>query len=221
MTLKFLDPSSDVLGKSFDLTLPEMTGFPDFLVEKSRFDESISRNWTSRDKCKVWWKNEGEEDGDWWEGRIVNVKAKTVEFPDSPWERYSVKYKSDPETHFHSPWELYDTDTVTQWEQPHIDDDIRDKLVHALAKLEQSGYKPQVMNDPSKNNEPFELRKRSNHPSFLQDYYGVNKLKQVSQKTNFINRHVFVHYYTLFFFFLFSISSLYRIRLKTRLPQHI
>lgn len=153
VTLKFLDPSSDVVGKSFDLTLPEMTGFPDFLVEKSRFDVSIDKIWTFRDKCKVWWKNEGEEDGDWWEGRIVNVKPKTAEFPDSPWEKYSVKYKSDPETHFHSPWELYETGAETHWEQPHIDDDIRDELVHAFAKLEKSGNKSQVMNDlyfPSK-----------------------------------------------------------------------
>ncbi|XP_011100778.1 bromodomain and WD repeat-containing protein 3-like [Sesamum indicum] len=162
MTLKFVDPSSEVVGKSFKLTLPEVTGFPDFLVEKSRYDASMARNWTSRDKCQVWWKNEGEEDGSWWEGRILSVKPKSHEFPDSPWERYVVKYKSDPtETHHHSPWELYDTGS--QWEQPHIDDDIREKLIHTLAKLEQSGYK-------------------------VQDYYGVNKLKQVSQKTNFINR---------------------------------
>ncbi|KAL0414816.1 UNVERIFIED_CONTAM: PH-interacting protein [Sesamum radiatum] len=142
MTLKFVDPSSEVLGKSFKLTLPEVTGFPDFLVEKSRYDASMARNWTSRDKCQVWWKNEGEEDGSWWEGRILSVKPKSLEFPDSPWERYVVKYKSDPtETHHHSPWELYDTGS--QWEQPHIDDDTREKLIHALAKLEQSGYKVQ------------------------------------------------------------------------------
>ncbi|KAL2464188.1 WD40/YVTN repeat-like-containing domain [Forsythia ovata] len=162
MTLKFVDPSSDVVGKSFKLTLPEVTGFPDFLVERSRYDAAVQRNWTSRDKCQVWWKNEGEEDGSWWEGRILTVKPKSLEFPDSPWERYVVKYKSDPtETHQHSPWELYDADT--HWEQPHIDDDIKDRLLHALAKLEQSGNK-------------------------VQDYYGVSKLKQVSQKTNFINR---------------------------------
>ncbi|KAL6522887.1 hypothetical protein OROHE_016734 [Orobanche hederae] len=162
MTLKFIDPSSDVMGKSFKLTLPEVTGFPDFLVEKSRYDASMARNWSSRDKCQVWWKNEGEEDGSWWEGRIMNMKPKSVEFPDSPWERCVVKYKSDPtETHQHSPWELYDTDT--HWEQPRIDEATRDRLIHAIAKLEQSGYK-------------------------AQDNYGVNKLKQVSQKTSFINR---------------------------------
>ncbi|CAI9765823.1 unnamed protein product [Fraxinus pennsylvanica] len=162
MTIKFVDPSSDVVGKSFKLTLPEVTEFPDFLVERSRYDAAVQRNWTSRDKCQVWWKNAGEEDGSWWEGRILTVKPKSLEFPDSPWERYVVKYKSDPaETHQHSPWELYDADT--HWEQPHIDDDIKERLLLALAKLEQSGNK-------------------------AQDYYGVSKLKQVAQKTNFINR---------------------------------
>ncbi|KAL7144369.1 hypothetical protein ABFS83_07G007100 [Erythranthe nasuta] len=164
MTLKFVDPTSDAVGKSFKLNLPKVSDFPDFLVEKSRYDASLARNWTCRDKCKVWW-DDGDEDGDWWEGRILNVKPKSVEFPDSPWERYVVKYKSDPtETHYHSPWELYDTGTRgTQWEQPRIDDDIREKLTREFAKLELSGDK-------------------------VQDYYGVNKLRQVSQKTNFINR---------------------------------
>ncbi|KZV17019.1 bromodomain and WD repeat-containing protein 3 [Dorcoceras hygrometricum] len=160
MTLKFVSPSN-VVG-SFKLTLPEVTGYPDFLVEKSRYDAAMERNWTSRDKCKVWWKNEADENGNWWAGRILAVKPKSFEFPDSPWERYAVKYKSEPtETHLHSPWELYDEDTIV--EQVHIDDGIREKLLHALEKLEKSGTKSQ-------------------------DYYGVNKLKQVSQKTQFINR---------------------------------
>ncbi|EEF43070.1 WD-repeat protein, putative [Ricinus communis] len=142
MTLIFVDPTSDVFEKTFKLSLPEVTGFPDFLVERTRFDAAMQRNWTSRDKCKVWWKNEGEEDGSWWDCRVVSVKPKSSEFPDSPWERCTVKYKSDPsEEHHHSPWELFDDDT--QWEQPHIDDEIRNKLMSALAKLEQSGKRAQ------------------------------------------------------------------------------
>eukprot|EP00257_Ricinus_communis_P025733 XP_025013147.1 bromodomain and WD repeat-containing protein 1 [Ricinus communis] len=144
MTLIFVDPTSDVFEKTFKLSLPEVTGFPDFLVERTRFDAAMQRNWTSRDKCKVWWKNEGEEDGSWWDCRVVSVKPKSSEFPDSPWERCTVKYKSDPsEEHHHSPWELFDDDT--QWEQPHIDDEIRNKLMSALAKLEQSGKRAQVV----------------------------------------------------------------------------
>lgn len=143
MTLQFVDPASDVCGRSFKMTLPEMTGFPDFLVERTRYDAAIQRNWTHRDKCKVWWKNEGEEDGSWWVGRILSVKAKSDDFPDSPWERYTVQYKGEPtETHLHSPWELLDINAV--WEQPHIDDDSKSSLLSAFAKLEYSSKPPQV-----------------------------------------------------------------------------
>lgn len=142
MTLRFVDPTSSVFGKTFKLTLPEVIGFPDFLVERTRYDASMRRNWTHRDKCQVWWKNDGDEDGDWWDGRILAVKAKSSEFPDSPWERYIVQYKSDPQTHLHSPWELFDADT--QWEQPRIDDVSRKKLLSVFAKLDQSANRGQV-----------------------------------------------------------------------------
>ncbi|KAB2065130.1 hypothetical protein ES319_A09G069400v1 [Gossypium barbadense] len=163
MTLKFTDPSSSMFDRAFNLTLPDMTGFPDFLVERTRFDAAIDRNWSCRDKCKVWWKDASGDDGSWWDGRIVAVKPKSYEFPDSPWERYTVQYRSEPkEPQIHSPWELFDADT--QWEQPHIDSNIRDNLLSAFAKLEKSSHK-------------------------AQDQYAVNKLKQVSQKSNFTNRY--------------------------------
>ncbi|KAG5105328.1 hypothetical protein JHK82_042298 [Glycine max] len=162
MNLQFVDPNSSVVGKSFKLTLPEVTSFPDFLVERTRFDAAMQRNWTRRDKCRVWWKNEDSSSGNWWDGRILCMKAKSSEFPDSPWESYTVRYKSDlTETHLHSPWELFDADT--EWEQPHIDDDMRNKLQSTLTKLQQSG-----------------------NP--VQDRYGVHELKKISNKSKFINR---------------------------------
>lgn len=164
LILRFTDPESDVFDKTFKLTLPEVTSFPDFLVERSRFDAAIYRNWSCRDKCKVWWRDDGEgdDDGKWWEGRIVAVNAKSPDFPDSPWERFSVQYKEEPrDTLPHSPWELFDAEF--QWEQPQIDSKIREKLLSDLAKLERSGDK-------------------------AQDKYGINKLTQVSQKSNFTNR---------------------------------
>uniref|UniRef100_A0A7N0UHD5 Bromo domain-containing protein n=1 Tax=Kalanchoe fedtschenkoi TaxID=63787 RepID=A0A7N0UHD5_KALFE len=165
LTLEFVDPASGVCGKSFKLTLPEDTGFPDFLVERTRFDAAVQRKWTQRDKCKVWWKNEGDEDGNWWEGRIIRVEPESVDFPDSPWERYTILYKSDPpETSRHSPWELCDHDT--QWElpqQPQIEEQCREKLLVAFAKLEESGNKSK-------------------------DHYGIQKVKQASDKSYFRNR---------------------------------
>ena len=143
MTLKFTDPSSSMFNRSFKLTLPDLTGFPDFIVERTRFDAAIHRNWSCRDKCRVWWKDESGDDGSWWDGRVVGVKPKSYEFPDSPWERYSIQYRSEPkEPQLHSPWELFDADT--QREQPHIDSKNRDKLLSAFAKLEQSSHKAQV-----------------------------------------------------------------------------
>ncbi|CAN0855480.1 Bromodomain and WD repeat-containing protein 1 [Linum grandiflorum] len=161
MTLKVVDSHSHVHDKTFKLTLPELTDFPDFIVERSRYEAALQRNWTCRDKCMVWW-NDDLEGGKWWDGRVLAIKPKSPEFPDSQWERFMIKYKDDPErNHLHSPWELFDKDT--QWEQPRIDDDTNVGLLSALEKLEQSAYKSK-------------------------DSYGVQKLSQAVQKSNFINR---------------------------------
>lgn len=136
LSLEIIDPSSDVFGETFKLTLPELIDFPDFIVERSRYIAAIRRNWTHRDKCQVWWRNEYKEGGSWWEGRILSVKPKSPDFPDSPWERYVIQYKSDTsEQHLHSPWELHDLDS--RWEHPHLDDLSRKKLLSCFAKIEQ------------------------------------------------------------------------------------
>ncbi|CAN7003997.1 unnamed protein product [Brassica oleracea var. botrytis] len=162
MILKVIDPNSEVFNRTFKLTLPEVVSFPDFLVERSRYEAAIQRNWTFRDKCKVWWRDEGEEDGNWWEGRILAVKAKSPDFPESPWERYTVRYKNDPtETHLHSPWELFDADT--KWVQPHMDDEKRNRLLLALTKLETSDKR-------------------------TKDSYGLQKLNQTVGSSSYTNR---------------------------------
>lgn len=135
LKLKFVDPCSYVHGKSFKLTLPELINFADFVVERTWYDTAMKRNWSSRDKCMVWWRNEDGKGGDWWFGRIISVQAKSLDFPDSPWERYQIQYKTDPtENHLHSPWELYDPEIP--WEHPHIDHEIRDKLLSYFTKLD-------------------------------------------------------------------------------------
>ncbi|KAG7579189.1 Leucine-rich repeat typical subtype [Arabidopsis thaliana x Arabidopsis arenosa] len=63
MILKVIDANSEVFNKTFKLTLLDLVTFPDFLVERSRYEAAIQRNLTRRDKCKVWWRDEGEEDG--------------------------------------------------------------------------------------------------------------------------------------------------------------
>ncbi|XP_050372608.1 uncharacterized protein LOC126790430 [Argentina anserina] len=161
LTLEFVDPSSEVYCKSFKMTLPEVTGFPDFIVEKTRYVAAIEKKWSCRDKCKVWWKNDGDDDGSWWDGRIVQIQPKAPEFPDSPWEMCTVLYKTVPkETQLHSPWELFDNGI--EWVQPQIDNKSKNKLHSALAKLEKSA-------------------------SSRQDSLGINKLKQLQEKPKFTN----------------------------------
>ncbi|KAJ6849084.1 uncharacterized protein M6B38_271400 [Iris pallida] len=161
LILEFIESSSNLFRKTFKLTLPELVSFPDFLVEKTRYDAAIARNWTHRDKCKVWWRNEVGEGGSWWEGRILAVKPKSPDLPESPWERYVVQYRNEfSEQHSHSPWELHDADT--QWEHPHINVEIRDKLFSWISKLEET--------------------------SIRKDKYGIQKLNQVAQKSYFFNR---------------------------------
>ncbi|KAK1291797.1 hypothetical protein QJS10_CPB17g01104 [Acorus calamus] len=161
LTLEFTDPSSSVFGKIFKMTLPELRDFPDFLVERTRYDAAMERNWTHRDKCQVWWRDDEGDGGSWYDGRVVQVKPISTELPDSPWLRCAVQYKNDgSEHHTHCPWELCDPDG--QWEHPCIDSESRQNLLSSLSKIEQNASK--------------------------HDYYGIQKLKQVAQKVDYINR---------------------------------
>ncbi|KAF3322688.1 bromodomain and WD repeat-containing protein 3-like protein [Carex littledalei] len=161
LTLEFTDPDSSAFRMVFKVTLPELVTFPDFLVERTRYETSINRNWTHRDKCLVWWRNEDGESGSWWEGRIMAVKPKSPKFPNSPWERYVIQYKNDASgQHSHSPWELQDVDG--QWAHPHIDNGTRDRLLSVISELEQA--------------------------SMRKDSYGIQKINMVVQKAEFINR---------------------------------
>uniref|UniRef100_A0A2P2M735 Uncharacterized protein MANES_01G227500 n=1 Tax=Rhizophora mucronata TaxID=61149 RepID=A0A2P2M735_RHIMU len=159
--LRFIDPLSDACRKSLELTLPDLVNFPDFVVEKTRYDAAISRNWTNGQECLVWWRNADGEDGSWWEGKIVSSQAKSDKFTDSPWEKYLVQYGTAPPENRHSPWELHDPHIP--WEHPHIDLEIREKLLSSIAKLELAVTRNQ-------------------------DKYGVQKLNEASLKLDFLNR---------------------------------
>lgn len=135
ITLKFVDPCSNVYGKTFKLTLPELNDLPDFVVEKTWYDAAVGRNWTIRDRCLVWWKNADSDGGSWWEGRIINSRCKSGDFPNSPWLRYVVQYRGESGYHEHCPWELNDPDNIS-WGRPNIDHQIKDKLLHYFSKLE-------------------------------------------------------------------------------------
>ncbi|KAK7269614.1 hypothetical protein RIF29_22347 [Crotalaria pallida] len=175
LKLRFVDPFSQVLGKLFKLTLPELINFADFVVEKTWYDIAMKRNWSLRDKCLVWWRNEDGKTGSWWDGRITAVQAKSHDFPDSPWERYHIQYKTDlTETHLHSPWELYDPEI--QWEQPHIDPETRDRLLSYFARLGHKGHDIQALDQLAEKSEFWNRFPVQFYPELIQsrlknDYY--------------------------------------------------
>ncbi|KAM1953621.1 hypothetical protein ACFX15_007938 [Malus domestica] len=141
--LKFVDPSSAIFGKALKLTLPEID-FNDFIVEKTWYDASIRRNWTTREECAVWWRDSiSDGGGTWWVGQIIRCQPKSHEFPDSPWLRYEVRYENDDETHLHCPWELREpsiVDDPSSCEQPHIDSESKEKLLRNFYKLQQKDF---------------------------------------------------------------------------------
>lgn len=143
VTLQFIDSTSPVFGQKFKLKLSELVNFPDFIIERSRYETAMERNWSYRDKCLVWWRDESDQGGRWWEGRVVSVKAKSDQFPDSPWERCGILYKDESEPHPHSPWELHDIDS--SWEQPHIDLESKNRVLSSITELLHSASRNQVL----------------------------------------------------------------------------
>ncbi|CAM6121929.1 unnamed protein product [Calypogeia fissa] len=140
LTLKFTDQSSKVCGKSFKINLPELTDFPDFIVERSRYDGAMKKGWGPRDRGQVWWRSEDEVGGGkWWDGRVLRTTNKSPEYPDSPWDSLVVTYKLDNEPQIHSPWELFETGN--HWhDPPHIDDESKSQLLSGIQDLEKSCY---------------------------------------------------------------------------------
>lgn len=142
MTLRVLDSSSSHASrKEFQLTLPDLINFPDFIVEKTRYDAAMKTNWEVGDECRVWWRNESSEGGAWWDGRIESSQVKSPNFPDSPWERYKVVYETG-DTNLHSPWEF--DNPQFPWENSTMDEEPREKLLSLFAGLVKSISKHQV-----------------------------------------------------------------------------
>lgn len=142
MTLRVLDSSSSHASrKEFQLTLPDLINFPDFIVEKTRYDAAIQTNWEIGDECRVWWRNASGEGGAWWAGRIESSQVKSTDFPESPWERYRVDYETG-DTSLHSPWEF--DNPQFPWEKSTIEEKRREKLLSLFAGLVKSISKHQV-----------------------------------------------------------------------------
>lgn len=152
LVMEFIDSDCDVYGVTFKVNLPILKNCPDFIVERKRYDTAMAKTWSVRDHCQVWWAVadvEAEADGNgngkgaWWIGRIKGIKAKSSLFPDSPWEKYEVQYRSTGQKDMdmdniqnHSPWELYEVGQTFCDVRPQLDERTRTTLLEALRKLE-------------------------------------------------------------------------------------
>ncbi|KAK1291482.1 hypothetical protein QJS10_CPB17g00905 [Acorus calamus] len=60
----------------------------DFLVERTRYDAAMERNWTHRDKCQMWWRDDGGDGGSWYDGQALGDYSRTINdfsvFPSNP-----------------------------------------------------------------------------------------------------------------------------------------
>ncbi|EPS71819.1 hypothetical protein M569_02939, partial [Genlisea aurea] len=162
ITLKFIDATCRVRGQKIQVMLSEMDNIPDFIVEKAWYDASIRRNWSVDDKCYVWWRDDNAQAGAWWEGWITRIKDKSSDFPESPWERYHVKYDNDDTDYRHCPWELHDAER--SWKQPNnISFRSKEEILACFNKLLQRAHEDK-------------------------DHHGIIKLNEVSLKLDFMNR---------------------------------
>eukprot|EP00250_Pteridium_aquilinum_P018197 c23984_g2_i1 orf=336-5945(+) len=169
LTLRLIDEECKAMGKTFRLSLPELTDFPDFLIDRSRYEASLRRNWTKRDRCKVWWRvntvdeNGEEKTGQWFIGRVVAVETKSSQFPDSPWDACMVQYLGDSTgPHRHSPWELFDVDS-NETVPSRMPEATRLQILLTIEDIEASC-------------------------SSNQDEYGLGALRKLVHKADFLNK---------------------------------
>ena len=56
-------------------------------MDRTEFKAAIVQNWTIRDKRKIWWPDDGEEELSLWDGQVLAIRPNTSPyFPESPWD---------------------------------------------------------------------------------------------------------------------------------------
>ncbi|KAM3836751.1 bromodomain and WD repeat-containing protein 1 isoform 2-T2 [Vipera latastei] len=85
--------------KSFSLKYHDMPDVIDFLVLRQFFDEARQRNWQPYDRFR------SIIDDAWWFGTVLSQEPYQPQYPDSPFQCYSVKWDNG-ETERLSPWDM-------------------------------------------------------------------------------------------------------------------
>ncbi|XP_032075095.1 bromodomain and WD repeat-containing protein 1 isoform X1 [Thamnophis elegans] len=85
--------------KSFSLKYHDMPDVIDFLVLRQFYDEALQRNWQPYDRFR------SIIDDAWWFGIVLSQEPYQPQYPDSPFQCYSVKWDNG-ETERLSPWDM-------------------------------------------------------------------------------------------------------------------
>ncbi|XP_066478380.1 bromodomain and WD repeat-containing protein 1 isoform X2 [Tiliqua scincoides] len=85
--------------KSFSLKYHDMPDVIDFLVLRQFYDEARQRNWQPCDRFR------SIIDDAWWFGTVLSQEPFQPQYPDSPFQCYSVKWDNG-ETERLSPWDM-------------------------------------------------------------------------------------------------------------------
>nr|XP_028583028.1 bromodomain and WD repeat-containing protein 1 isoform X4 [Podarcis muralis] len=91
--------TGQLLDKSFSLKYHDMPDVIDFLVLSQFHDEARQRNWQPNDRFR------SIIDDAWWFGTVLSQEPYQPQYPDSPFQCYSVKWDNG-ETERLSPWDM-------------------------------------------------------------------------------------------------------------------
>ncbi|KAJ7320577.1 hypothetical protein JRQ81_020088 [Phrynocephalus forsythii] len=85
--------------KSFSIKYHDMPDVIDFLVLRQFYDEALQRNWQPYDRFR------SIIDDAWWFGTVLSQEPYQLQYPDSPFQCYSVKWDNG-EIERLSPWDM-------------------------------------------------------------------------------------------------------------------
>ncbi|XP_033002928.1 bromodomain and WD repeat-containing protein 1 isoform X3 [Lacerta agilis] len=91
--------TGQLLDKSFSLKYHDMPDVIDFLVLSQFHEEARQRNWQPNDRFR------SIIDDAWWFGTVLSQEPYQPQYPDSPFQCYSVKWDNG-ETERLSPWDM-------------------------------------------------------------------------------------------------------------------
>ncbi|XP_053310355.1 bromodomain and WD repeat-containing protein 1-like [Spea bombifrons] len=107
LKLALMDPATGSLtDNAFFIRYHDMPGVIDFLVLRQFYERACKRSWQSSDRFR------SVIDDVWWFGTVLSQDAYHEDYPDSPFQSYTVK------------WDNSEIETLSPWDMDVIPDDV-------------------------------------------------------------------------------------------------